>query len=143
VENAHNPPTADPADTNPLPRPVQRLLASALYAVLTLVWLLDLESTEGLRTAQYDWLPPLVAQPVAAVLLFVPDRWLSLERRAWAAACGSLAVTGGMLLAWRDGGGHWGLLETVCLLIMLARTCRWVRRPFVAVALGTAVWTAA
>lgn len=139
MDNVHDRLTADPAETNPLPRPVQRLLAFALYAVLALVWLLDLVPSDGLRTPQNDWLPPLLTGPAAAVLLLVPDRWLSLERRAWAAACGSLAVTGGMLLAGQRGGGSWGLLETVCLLIMLARTCRWVRRPLAAVALGAAV----
>jgi signal transduction histidine kinase len=138
VENAHDQRVASPAETNPLPRPVQRLLAAALYAGLAVVWLLDVESTEGLRTARYDWLLPLVSGPAAAVLLFWPDRWLSLERRAWAAACGSLALTGGMLLGPWDHGGM-GLLELACLLIMLARTCRWVRWPFAAVALGAAV----
>ncbi|TDU05651.1 histidine kinase [Streptomyces sp. 846.5] len=102
------------------------------------VWLLDVDATQGLRVARLDWLPPLVAGPAAAVLLFLPGRWLSLERRSWAAACGSLALTGGMLLDGRSGAG-WGLLESVCLLIMLARTCRSVRRPYVAVLLGAAV----
>ncbi|HEV7934578.1 MAG TPA: histidine kinase [Actinomadura sp.] len=138
MENAHDPRVADPAETNPLPRPVRRLLAAALYAGLALVWLLDLEATEGLRTARYGWFPPLVAGLAAAVLLFLPDRWLSLDRRAWLAGCGSLALTGGMLLDGQDGGGI-GLLESVCLLIMLARTCRRVRWPFAAVALGAAV----
>jgi signal transduction histidine kinase len=128
VENPHDSWVADTAETNPLPRPAQRLLAAALYAALALVWLLDLESSKGLRTTHYDWLPPLVAGPAAAGLLFLPDEWLSLERRAWAAACGSLALTGGMLLAHRPSGGSWGMLESVCLLIMLARTCRRSRR---------------
>jgi uncharacterized membrane protein YeiB len=35
-------------ETNPLPRPVQRLLVVALCAVLVGVWLLDLESKRAL-----------------------------------------------------------------------------------------------
>jgi signal transduction histidine kinase len=139
VENPHDSWVTDAAETNPLPRPAQRLLAAALCLAFALVWLLDLQSSKGLRTAHYDWLPALVAGPAAAGLLFLPDRWLSVDRRAWAAACGSLALTGGMLLAHRPSGGSWGVLESVCLLIMLARTCRRSRRPLAAVALAAAV----
>lgn len=138
MENAHDPRVADLAKTTPFPRPVRRLLEATLYAGLVVVWLLDLEATKGLRTMQHVWLPPLVAGPAAAALLFWPDRWQSLDRRAWMAACGSLALTGGLLLSGWDSV-TWGLLESVCLLIMLVRTCRWVRRPFVAVALAAAV----
>jgi signal transduction histidine kinase len=137
VENALDPRDTETVETNLIPRPVQRLLVVALGAVLVGTWLLDLESKRGLHW-QYEWLPPLVSGPAAAVVLLLPDRWLSLERRAWAAACGSLVLTGLMLLAgWVSVG--WGLLETASLLVMLARTCRWVRRPYVAVALGAAV----
>jgi hypothetical protein len=41
------------------------------------------------------------------------------------------------LAGWGSVG--WGMLATVSLLIMLARTCRWVRRPFAAVVPGAAV----
>ncbi|MCW2904828.1 MAG: hypothetical protein JWO67_7093, partial [Streptosporangiaceae bacterium] len=52
MENAHDRRVADP---DLLPLPVRRLLTAALYAGLALVWLLDLESTEGLRTGRYGW----------------------------------------------------------------------------------------
>ncbi|MFJ8002093.1 sensor histidine kinase [Streptomyces sp. NPDC096310] len=138
--NAHAPLTADPPKTTPSsPLPVQRALSVALYAVLTAVWLGDVVSTGGLRTPERDWLLPLVSGPVAAVFLHLPYRWLSLERRAWIAACGSTVLTGVMELRSLESGGNWGVLESVCLLILLARTCRRAGRPYVAVALGIAV----
>ncbi|MFE4055264.1 sensor histidine kinase [Streptomyces sp. NPDC059096] len=138
--NAPAPLIADPPKTAPPPTPpVQRALSFALYAVLTAVWLGDVVATGGLRTPERDWLLPLVSGPVAAVLLHLPYRWLSLERRAWAAACGSVALTGVMALRGLESGGNWGVLETVCLLILLARTCRRAGRPYVALALGAAV----
>ncbi|MFI6699540.1 sensor histidine kinase [Streptomyces sp. NPDC050509] len=138
--NAPAPLTADPPKTAPPPlSPVQRALPVALYVVLAVVWLGDVVSTGGLRTSERGWLLPLVSGPVAAVLLHLPYRWLSLERRAWAAACASLVVTGVMALRDLESGGNWGMLETVCLLILLARTCRRAGRPYVTVALGIAV----
>ncbi|MFE3826338.1 sensor histidine kinase [Streptomyces sp. NPDC059092] len=138
--NAHAPLTADPPKTAPPPpSPAQRVLSFALYAVLAAVWLGDVVSTGGLRTSERDWLLPLVSGPVSAVLLLLPYRWLSLERRAWAAVCGSLALTGVMAVRGNETGGTWGLLESVCLLILLVRTCRRAGRPYVTVALGIAV----
>ncbi len=138
--NAPSPPTADPPKTAP-PRPSsgQRALTVALYTVLTAVWLGDVVSTGGLRTAERGWLLPLVSGPLAAVLLQLPYRYLSLRRRAWAAACGSTVLTGVMALRDLESGGNWGVLESVCLLILLARACRRISRPYVAVALGIAV----
>lgn len=107
--------------------------------VLTAVWLGDLVSTGGLRAPERSWLLPLLSGPLAAVLLQLPYRWLSLERRAWAAACGSIALTGVMALRGLESGGSWAMLESVCLLILLARTCRRLSRPYVAVPLGIAV----
>ncbi|MFG2170605.1 sensor histidine kinase [Streptomyces niveus] len=135
--NAHSPLIADPPKT--APPPVHRALSVALYAVLAAVWLGDVVSTGGLRTAERGWLLPLVSGPVAVVLLQLPYRWLSLERRAWAAACGSLVVTGVMALRDLEPGGSWGMLESICLLILLARICRRADRPYVALALGIAV----
>ncbi|MFI6690261.1 sensor histidine kinase [Streptomyces sp. NPDC050433] len=138
--NAHSPLTADPPKTAPPPSsPVHRALSVALYAVLAAVWLGDVVATGGLRTSERGWLLPLVSGPVAAVLLQLPYRWLSLERRAWAAACGSLVVTGVMALRDLKAGGGWGMLESACLLILIARTCRRAGRPYVTVALGIAV----
>lgn len=147
VVNAHSPLTADPpatAHTTPPtapPRPSsgQRALTVALYVVLATVWLGDVVSTGGLRTGERGWLLPLLSGPLAAVLLQLPYRWVSLERRAWAAACASMVLTGVMALRDLESGGNWGVLESVCLLILLARTCRRLNRPYVAVALGIAV----
>lgn len=150
--NAPSPPPADPPKTAPTPAPSpapspapprpssgQRALTVALYVVLTAVWLGDVVSTGGLRAPERGWLLPLLSGPLAAVLLQLPYRYLSLERRAWAAACASAALTGVMALRGLESGGGWGVLESVCLLILLARACRRISRPYVAVALGIAV----
>lgn len=135
--NAPSPPTADPPKTTP--PPTHRAQSVALYTVLAVVWLGDLAASGGMRTPDRGWLLPLLSGPVAAVLLQLPYRWLSLERRAWAMACGSLAVTGVSALRDLKAGGGWGMLESVCLLILIARTCRRTDRPYVTVALGIAV----
>lgn len=138
--NAPSPPTADPPKTAPTtPPPTHRAQSVALYTVLAVVWLGDLAASGGMRTPDRGWLLPLLSGPVAAVLLQLPYRWLSLERRAWAMACGSLAVTGVSALRDLKAGGGWGMLESVCLLILIARTCRRTDRPYVTVALGIAV----
>ncbi|MET9553251.1 histidine kinase [Streptomyces sp. NPDC006645] len=139
--NAFSPPTADPPKTAApsRPAPAHRARSVALYAVLAAVWLGDVVSSGGLRTPDRGWLLPLLSGPVAAVLLQLPYRWLSLERRAWAAACGSLAVTAVMALRDLKPGGVWGMLESLCLLILIARTCRQAERPYATVALGIAV----
>lgn len=102
-------------------------------------WLVDAQSTKGLRTPENAWLVPLVAGPAAALLLFLPParRRLSLGARSWAAGCCSLALT-----VWALPGGPvvlWGSLEPVCLAIMLGQVCRSVARPFPALALGAAI----
>lgn len=127
-----------PAETNPLPRPARHVLTAGLCGVLLLVWLLDLESSDGIRGGDNNWIPPLVAGGVAALLLLIPDRYLSLHRRAWIAAAGSLALTATMLLT-ADVDGNWGMLESVCLLILLGRACRRIPLPLVAIPLGIAV----
>ena len=121
-------------NADPLARPVRRLVIAGIAVVLIGSWLLDIESTQGLRLAEYNWLPPLISGPAAAVLLVWPRRF-GLEPRAWAMAAGSLALTAGLLL---DPLKHigWGELESLCLLLMLVLTCRWVRRPRAAVLTG-------
>lgn len=114
------------------------MVAVGVCGLLLLVWLLDLESSDGIRGADNNWVPPLVAGPVAALLLFLPDRYVSLNRRAWIAACGSLGLTATMLLI-GDVDGNWGMLESVCLLALLGRATRWVPTPFVAAPLAVAV----
>lgn len=134
--------TVNLPETNSIPRSMRRLLIAAMCGVFVVVWLVDLDSTKGLQVPAHNLLPPLLSGPVAAVFLLLPDRWLALERRGWVAACCSLVITGGMALAGWDSEGSWGMLETICLLIMVVRTCREVRRPFVAALLAAAVVTA-
>ncbi|MEV4648659.1 histidine kinase [Saccharopolyspora sp. NPDC049357] len=129
-----------PAEGSALPRPARHALTAGLCAALLLVWLLDLESSDGIRDGDNNWIPPLVAGALAALLLFIPDRFLSLNRRSWIAAVGSLALTATMLLT-TEVEGNWGVLESICLLILLGRACRQIPVPLVALPLGLAVIT--
>ncbi|WP_406691034.1 histidine kinase [Saccharopolyspora sp. ID03-671] len=127
-----------PTETAPLPRPAHRALAAGLCGMLLLVWLLDLESSDGIRDVHGAWIAPLVSGALASALLAVPDRYLPLHHRSWIAAIGSLALTATMLLT-TGAAATWGALESVCLLILLCQTCRRIRVPMVAIALTAAV----
>ncbi|TWF95807.1 sensor histidine kinase [Saccharopolyspora dendranthemae] len=129
-----------PAEGAALPRPARHALTAGLCGALLFVWLLDLESSDGIRDAHNNWVPPLVAGVVAALLLLIPDRSLSLNRRSWIAAVGSLALTTTMLLT-TGVQGTWGVAESLCLLILLGRACRGIPVPLVALPLGLAVIT--
>ena len=129
-----------PAEGAALPRPARHALTAGLCGALLFVWLLDLESSDGIRDADNNWIPPLVAGVAAALLLLVPDRYLSLNRRSWIASVGSLALTATMLLT-TGVKGTWGVAESLCLLILLGRACRRIPVPLVALPLGLAVIT--
>lgn len=124
-----------------LPRPRSaRLGHSALYAALGLIWLVDMAMISTRQHGTGDWLP-MVTGPAAFALLLMPDRWLSTEWKAGIAAAGSLAVTADLTLLGRHMP-DWGLLETACLLIMIARTCLSVRRPGIAFVLAAVLGAA-
>ena len=124
-----------------LPRPrTVRPGNSALYAVLGLLWLVDAAMISTRRHGVGDWLPMLTG-PSALALLLIPDRWLRTEWRAGIAAAGSLAVTADLTLLGRHMP-DWGLLETACLLILIARTCLSVERPGVAFLLAAVLGAA-
>lgn len=101
------------------------------------MWLVDVVLIRTHQHSPGDWLP-VVSGMGALWLVLAPEGWLSVERRAWLAAGGSTVVTMGVLL-WGWTMPDWGLLEGVCLLVLLTRTCRRVERPRVAVALAASL----
>lgn len=115
----------------------RRLDHRALYPALGVLWLLDVGIIVSQQRGFLDWLP-LVTGPVALALVLVPDERLSITWRAGFCAAVSTAVTlGTSLMGWAMP--EWGLLETACMLVLLARTCRDVGRPRVALALAAAM----
>ncbi|UUU20179.1 sensor histidine kinase [Streptomyces sp. DSM 40750] len=117
--------------------PVRRLNHRALYPALGVLWLLDIGIIGSQQRSPVDWLP-LVTGPVALALVLLPEPRLSIEWRAGVCAAVSTAVTLGTLLM---GAAlpEWGLLETACMLVLLARTCRNVPRHGIALALAAAI----
>ncbi|MEV0643452.1 histidine kinase, partial [Streptomyces sp. NPDC050619] len=114
----------------PLSPRVRRAITVSLCGGLALVWLFDLATHDNPLT--------LVSGPLAAAALLFPARRPGPEWRAGATALGSLALTV-VLCASSQGSISWGLLETVALLVLLARTARRVERPATAVTLSAAL----
>lgn len=108
-----------------------------MSAGLGVLWLVDVVIVWCSPGGMAAWLPVLSGL-AALSLVLGPERWLSTEARAGLAAAGSMVLTASVLLMGRPLP-DWGLLETACLLALLARTCSRVRRPGVAVALAAAL----
>jgi signal transduction histidine kinase len=116
---------------------VRRWDHRTLYPALGVLWLIDMGIIVAHQRGPLDWLP-LVTGPAALVLLLVPESRLSIEWRAGLCAGLSTAVTlGTFLMGWAMP--EWGLLETACMLVLLARTCRNVTRPVVTLGLAAAM----
>ncbi|WP_246203383.1 hypothetical protein [Streptomyces tailanensis] len=117
--------------------PTRRLYHRALYPALGVLWLLDLAIIGSQQRGPVDWLP-LVTGPMALALVLVPEPRLTTEWRAGICAGISTTVTlATCLMGWALP--DWGLLETACMLVLLARTCRNVTRPGVVLALAAAM----
>ncbi|WP_232838377.1 sensor histidine kinase [Streptomyces geranii] len=117
--------------------PLRRLDHRTLYPALGLLWLVDLGIIGSQQRGPVDWLP-LVTGPLALALVLAPDPRLSIEWRAGVSAAVSTTVTlTTCLMGWAMP--EWGLLETACMLVLLARTCRSVDRPGTALALAAAM----
>ncbi|WP_327714525.1 histidine kinase [Streptomyces sp. NBC_00490] len=123
---------------SPLSPALRRAITASLCAALALVWLFDLVTYYDPQGRWSSWLP-LVSGPLAAAALLLPDCRPGPERRAGAAALGSLALTVGLCAYAPLTSGTWGLLETVALLVLLARTARRVERPATALTLSAAL----
>ncbi|MER6956660.1 histidine kinase [Streptomyces sp. NPDC000618] len=117
--------------------PVRGLGHRALYPALGVLWLLDMGIIGTQQRGPVDWLP-LVTGPFALALVLTPEPRLRTEWRAGISAAVSTTVTlGTCMMGWAMP--EWGLLETACMLVLLAGICRNVTRPGVALALAAAM----
>ncbi|MFJ9154856.1 sensor histidine kinase [Streptomyces sp. NPDC102270] len=122
----------------PLSPAVRRAIMASLCGGLALVWLYDLAAYYDPQGRWSSWLT-LVCGPLAAVTLLFPARRPGPEWRAGIAALISLALTVGLCVYAPLTSGTWGMLETVALLVLFARTARRVERPATAVTLSAAL----
>ncbi|MFI6244828.1 sensor histidine kinase [Streptomyces sp. NPDC051016] len=137
----------DARDTDENPRnspPPHRTALTALGLVMALLWVVDVAgvaSGAGLDGDGAWW--RLAPGILAAVALLLPGRRLAPAWSAGAAVLASWTVT---LVFFTSVSSSlpvgWGLLETVCLLLLLMRTTRDVPKPWLSATLGTALASA-
>ncbi|WP_158711444.1 sensor histidine kinase, partial [Streptomyces xylophagus] len=130
----------DVDDQTPLSRLSRRTALTALAVVMALLWVLDvagIATVAGLEGNGVWW--RLLPGVVAAVALLLPGRSRVLTWGAGVAVVVSWAVTLGLLGAVTPTFAGWGLLETLCLLLLLVRTTQDVAPPWPAAALGAAL----
>jgi two-component sensor histidine kinase len=107
---------------------------------MALLWVLDVAgaaTVAGLEGNGVWWRP--APGVVAAVALLSPGRPRVLAWGAGAAVLASGAVTLSLLSSVTPTFAGWGLLETLCLLLLLVRTTQDVTPPWPATALGAAL----
>ncbi|MYS21132.1 Histidine kinase [Streptomyces sp. DvalAA-14] len=107
---------------------------------MAVLWVLDVtgtESTAGLEGNGVWW--RLAPGLVAAVALLLPGRPAVLTWGAAAAVIASGATTGALLTSVTPTFAGWGLLETLCLLLLLVRTAKDIPRPWPAAVLSGAL----
>ncbi|SEE35178.1 Signal transduction histidine kinase [Streptomyces sp. 3213] len=133
--------TDDHARNSALPH---RTALTALGVVMALLWVVDVAavaSDAGLEGGSAWWRP--VPGLVAAVALLLPGRRLAPAWGAGAAVLLSWTVTLALFTSvqpWLIA--DWGLLETLCLLLLLVRTMRDTPQPWLTATLGTALASA-
>ncbi|MEU9349126.1 histidine kinase [Streptomyces sp. NPDC048278] len=137
----------DARDRDESPRnspPPHRTALTALGVVMALLWVVDVAgvaSGAGLEGDGAWW--RLAPGILAAVALLLPGRRLAPAWSAGAAVLASWTVT---LVFFTSVSSSlpvgWGLLETLCLLLLLMRTTRDVPKPWLSAALGTALASA-
>jgi signal transduction histidine kinase len=130
-------------EQTPLSRLSRRTALTALGLVMALLWVLDAAgsaTTAGLEGNGVWW--RVVPGVVAAVVLLSPARPPASTWGVGAAVLVSWAVTLGLLTSVTPGFAGWGLLETLCLLLLLVRTTKNVSSPWAATTLGAALGVA-
>ena len=139
-----NPTDQNPTDQTPLSRLSRRTALTALALVMALLWVLDVAavvSVAGLEGDGVWW--RVVPGVVAAVVVLSPGRPPASTWGVGVAVLVSWAVTLGMFASVTPGFAGWGLLETLCLLLLLVRTAKDVPVPWQAAALSAALGVAA
>lgn len=106
-------------------------------AVLWVADVLTAQASAGLEGPGV-WLR-LVPGVVAAVALLLPDHAVPIVWRAAVAAAVSIVTTLTQLVSYQPYYSSWGLLETLCLLLLLVLVARGVTRPWWVVILCTAL----
>ncbi|MGW7514538.1 sensor histidine kinase [Streptomyces sp. NPDC054796] len=133
----------DTDDRTATPRLPRRAALTALWVIMGLTWVLDVfsvESATGLEGPHvWWWLAPGL---VAASALLMSGARPALTWRVGATAFVSWAMTLLQFRAMPPLVAGWGMLETFCLLLLLALTAREVARPWLAAALCAALGTA-
>ncbi|MEU9456797.1 histidine kinase [Streptomyces sp. NPDC048277] len=133
--------TDDHTRNSPLPH---RTALTALGVLMALLWVVDVAGVASDAGLEGDsaWLR-LAPGLVAAVALLLPGRRLAPAWGAGAAVLVSWTVT---LLVFTSVKPwlivDWGVLETLCLLLLLVRTARDTPQPWLAATLGTALASA-
>ncbi|MFE4965693.1 sensor histidine kinase [Streptomyces sp. NPDC056660] len=120
-----------------------RTALTALAVVMALLWAVDVAgvaATSGLEGPGVWW--RLAPGLVAAVALLLPERHRASAWGAGAAVLVSWTVTLAFFTSLTSAFADWGLLETLCLLLLLVRTARETPQPWLAAVLGTAIASA-
>ncbi|MEU5346659.1 histidine kinase [Streptomyces sp. NPDC020766] len=133
----------DRNDQNPLSQLSRRTALTTLAVVMALLWVFDtasIQATAGIEGNGVWWraAPGLVA----ACALLLPRRPPALTWGPCAAVVASWAITAALLRSVAPEYPDWGLLETLCLLLLLIRTTKDIPQPWTAAALGTALGVA-
>lgn len=111
---------------------------------MALLWVLDVTgaaTTAGLAGNSVWW--RMVPGIVAAVALLLPGRPPLLTWGAGAAVLASWVITPALFMSVPPTFAGWGLLETLCLLLLLVRTAKDIPQPWLAATLGAALGVAA
>ncbi|MER5517658.1 histidine kinase [Streptomyces sp. NPDC002763] len=120
-----------------------RTALTALAVVMALLWAVDVAgvaATSGLEGPGVWW--RLAPGLVAAVALLLPERHRASAWGAGAAVLVSWTVTLAFFTSLTSAFADWGLLETLCLLLLLVRAARETPQPWLAAVLGTAIASA-
>ncbi|MER5786833.1 histidine kinase [Streptomyces sp. NPDC001980] len=129
-------------DHAPTPR-LPRTALTALAVVMALLWAVDVAgvaATSGLDGPGVWW--RLAPGLVAVVALLLPERHRASAWGTGAAVLVSWTVTLAFFTSLTSTFADWGLLETLCLLLLLVRAARETPQPWLAAALATAIASA-
>ncbi|MFF4354369.1 sensor histidine kinase [Streptomyces sp. NPDC001530] len=133
----------DTADHPRNPRLPRRTALTALGVIMALLWVVDVSGVAAASELEGGGVWGRLAPGlVAGVALLLPDGRLAPAWGAGAAVLVSWTVTLVFFTSVTPPFAGWGMLETLCLLLLLVRTARDVSQPWLAATLGTALGSA-